>query len=69
MSDLLAQTQAVYQLTVLIGVCSLEVIQELAPAAHHAQQAAPRMVVFDVSLEVFSEVRDARRQQRNLDFR
>ena len=64
---LLAQPETVDQLTILVGVRSLQIIEQLAPAAHHAQQAAPRMMILDVRLEMLGEVRDARRQQRDLD--
>jgi hypothetical protein len=48
---------------------SLQVVQQLATTAHHAQQAATRMVILDVLLEVTGQVIDTGGQQRNLDFR
>src|SRR5688572_15699191 len=64
---LLAQPETIDQPTVFVDVRPLEVIEELAPAAHHPQQPAPRMMILDVRLEMLGKVRDARRQQRDLD--
>jgi hypothetical protein len=68
-TSLLAQAQTVDQLTVLVSIGTLEVIEELAPAAHHPQKTAPRMVILDMGLEVLGQVRDARGEQGDLDFR
>ena len=64
---LLAQAEAIDQLPVLVSVGPLQVVEELAPPAHHTQQTAPGMVILYVGLEVLREVRDTRRQQRDLD--
>ena len=37
---LMSQAEPFDQLFVLIGIVALEVVQQLAPMAHHAQQAA-----------------------------
>src|SRR5688572_20541901 len=64
---LLAQPETIDQPTVFVDVRALEIIEELAPAAHHPQQPAPRMVILDVRLEMLGKVRNARRQQRDLN--
>src|SRR5690554_3311220 len=47
----------------------LQVVEKLAALIDHAQQAAARGVITLVSGEMLAELADARRQQRNLDFR
>src|ERR1019366_9838981 len=45
---------------------SLEIVEQAAPLRDEGQETAPRMVVFDVRLEVLGQVRDALRQERDL---
>jgi hypothetical protein len=66
---LLAQPETIDQPTVFVEVRPLEVIEQLASAAHHPQQPASRMVILDVRLEMLGQIGDARRQQRDLDLR
>ena len=54
---------------ILVDVAALEVVEEAAALAYHAQESPARMVVLDVRLEVVGEAVDVRCQQRNLDFR
>src|SRR5690606_30796531 len=63
-----AQTEPADQCLVAFGVRALEVVEQLATAADHLKQAATRVVVFRVGLEVPREFDDARGEQRNLDF-
>src|SRR5215472_6742898 len=66
---LLAQTEALDQLVVAVGVLVAEILEQLATVPDHLQQSAARMVVFRVRLEMFGQVRDAVGQQRDLDLR
>eukprot|EP00456_Euglypha_rotunda_P042700 TRINITY_DN3333_c0_g1_i6.p2 TRINITY_DN3333_c0_g1~~TRINITY_DN3333_c0_g1_i6.p2 ORF type:complete len:103 (-),score=19.02 TRINITY_DN3333_c0_g1_i6:171-479(-) len=65
---LLAQAQLGDQRGVTVGVLGLQVIEQLATAAHHAQQAATAVVVLGVRLEVGGELVDAGGQQCDLHF-
>ncbi len=65
---LLAQTQLGDQCGVTVGVLGLEVVQQLATTAHHAQQATATVVVLGVRLEVGHQFVDAGREQGHLDF-
>ena len=66
---LLAQTEFCDQSGVTAGVFGLQVVQQLATAADHAQQAAATMVVFGVGLEVRGQLIDTASQQCHLNFR
>src|SRR5579862_2456113 len=44
----LAQTEAIDQGAIFFHVRTFQVIKQLAPLAHHAQQAAARVMVLDV---------------------
>src|SRR4029079_14666714 len=50
----------------LVG--TTDVIEQLATLGHELQQPAPRVVVLDVSLEMFSQVGDPFGQDRDLHF-
>src|SRR5262249_46208783 len=43
-----------------------QIIQNLAPLRYELQQPAPRMIVFDMCLEVFRQIIDPLRQEGNL---
>lgn len=60
---LLAQTQLGDQSGVTLSVLGLEVVQQLAATAHHAQQATATVVVFGVGFEVGHQFVDAGRQR------
>src|SRR5690606_38126865 len=64
---LLAQTEFFNQGAVRVRVAALEVVEQLATAADHAQQTTARMVVLGMRLEVAGELVDAGRQQSDLD--
>ena len=66
---LLAQAEFGNQCGVTLRILGLEVVQQLAPTAHHAQQAATTVVVLGVGLEVGGEFVDTGRQQCDLHFR
>ena len=66
---LLAKAETLNQRTIGVNVRRLEIVQQLAATAHHAQQATTGMVILDVLLEVAGQVIDARGQQGDLDFR
>ena len=52
---------------VAVDVALLQVIKQAAPLTHHFEQAAARVIVLDVGLEVLSQFVDALGQQRDLD--
>src|SRR5690606_8162754 len=64
-----AQTESFDQRLVARRARSLQVVEQLAAPADHLQQAAARMVVFRVRLEVVGQFDDPGGEQRNLDFR
>src|SRR5688572_27209037 len=66
---LLAQTELVDQRRVALGILVLQIVQQLAATAHHLEQAAPAVVVFQVRLEVRGQFVDACGEQRDLNFR
>ena len=63
-----ANTQPFDQLLVTPIVRAPKIIENLATLRHELEQAAPRMVVFDMCLEVARQVVDPLREQCNLDF-
>jgi len=66
--QLLAQTQLGDQRGVTVSVLGLQVVQQLATTAHHAQQATATMVVLGMRLEVGGQFVDAGGQQGHLHF-
>src|SRR4029077_20850940 len=54
-ASLLAQAEALDERAVGLDVAALEVIEEAAARAHHLEQAAARMEILDVRLEVVGE--------------
>ena len=65
---LLAQAKLGDQRNVAGSIFGLQVVQQLAAAAHHAQQTAATMVVFRMGFEVRHQLIDAPSQQANLYF-
>src|SRR4029077_16156142 len=63
-----ANTQPLNQLLVTPLVLTPKVVEHLPPLRHQLKQPAARVVVFHVRLEVFLQVVDPLRKQRNLDF-
>jgi hypothetical protein len=67
LAALLAQPQLLDQHAVTVGIARLQIVEQLAPPRHHSQQTAPRVMVFDIALEMIIEAIDARGQQRDLN--
>lgn len=65
---LLAQAEPVNERPVYIDFAAFEVIQQLAAPAHHAQQAAARVVILYVRFEMPGQFVDASRKQGYLNF-
>ena len=59
-------TKSLDQLLVPRIVGAPEIIQNLASLRHKLQQPAPRVIVFDMCLEVFRQIIDPIRQEGNL---
>src|SRR5690606_16147640 len=68
-ASLLAQTQALQQLAIAVTVRALQIIEQLAAAADETEQAAARVEILDVRLEVLGQFVDPCGQQRDLHFR
>ncbi len=68
-SILFADSQPLDNASIAANVFLLQVVQQSAPLANHLQQAATRMMVFAVGLEVLREVGNALAQNRNLHLR
>ena len=56
---LLAQSEPLDQRAVFVRVFALQIIEKLATLADHLQQAAARMKILDVGLEVLGQAVDA----------
>ena len=67
--ELLPEAETLDQLVVAVGILAPEVLEQPAPPPDHLEQAAARVVVLRVRLEVLGQVGDAGRQQRDLDLR
>src|SRR3989442_15009558 len=67
LARLMSETELVDELPVLREIGALQVLQEAAAAADHAQQAALPVVVLRVDPEVLGEAVDALGEQRHLD--
>src|SRR5436190_9678950 len=68
-SKLFAQAKLFDQRTIAVGIARLQIVEQLAAPRHHPQQAAPRVVVLRVILEMIGKTVDACRQERDLNFR
>src|SRR5688572_2157406 len=66
---LLADTEAADQLRIAIGVLALQVIEQTPALPDQLEQAAARVMILRVNLEVFREVVDAVAEKRDLHFR
>src|SRR5581483_3333557 len=67
--QLLPQSQTRYQLLIAPDILPAEIGEQAPPAADHLQQSTARVVVVDIGLQMLVEVIDARREDRNLNFR
>src|SRR6185437_755586 len=65
---LLADAQFANDFPVAISIVGFQVVQKTAAIAHHHQQATTRCVIFIMGLEVFSQLRNAFAQNRDLHF-
>jgi hypothetical protein len=66
---LFAQFQLFGDRLVTIHVLGVEIIQQPAPLADHHQQSPAGAVIFEVFLQMFGQVVDPLRQQRDLNVR
>src|SRR5882724_8769348 len=64
-----AQAKSLDQLLVTPGILALEIVEQAATLADHDQQAAPRVKVLIVGLQMVGQVLDALAQDRDLHFR
>ena len=64
-----AQTQLRDDAFVTLHVLGLHIVQQVTAQRHHLDHAAARMIVLGVGLEMFGEIGDALRQDRDLHFR
>jgi hypothetical protein len=67
--ELLAEAETLDQGAIAIGIFPLQVIEQFATLAHHAQEASTRVVILDMLFKMTGQVVDARREERDLDFR
>src|SRR5256885_1617186 len=63
-----AKAEPLDEPTIALRVARLQIVEQLPPARDHAQQAATRVVILGVGLEMIRETVDARSEQRNLHF-
>src|SRR3954463_14241081 len=66
---LLTDTERLDDGAVAVDVLGLEIVQEPTTLSDQHQQAATRMVILRVHLEVLGEIRDPFRKQSDLNFR
>ena len=64
-----AQAQPIHYLVIAFNVRTLQVIQQTPSLRDHFQQAAPRMIVLLVSLEMLSQLVNSLTQQCYLNLR
>src|SRR4051812_49688634 len=64
-----AQTQSGNDRLVALGVLGLDIVKQAAALGHHLDHSAAGMIVLYMGLEVFGEIGDALRQDRDLHFR
>ena len=65
----LTQTERFDQSAIGGRVTALEIVEQLAATAHHAQQTAARVMILHVGFEVSGQLVDTSGQQCDLDFR
>ena len=56
---LLTKTEPSNYLVVALDICPLQIIKQTATLRDHLEQAAPRVIVFLVNLEMFSKLVDS----------
>ena len=62
------QTELFDERAIGIRIAALEIIEEFAATADHAQQTSTRVVIFTVGLEVTGKLVDASSQEGYLNF-
>src|SRR5438093_7958826 len=66
---LLTNPEALDQLGVAVGILALQIVEQPPALADELQQAAPRVVILYVRLEVLGQIVDAFTEERDLHFR
>src|SRR3954467_12087029 len=66
---LLTDAEALDQVRVAVRVLALQVVEKSAALADQLQQAAARVMVLRVRLEMVGQIADALAEERNLHFR
>ena len=61
------KSETSHYLVVALNVCPLQIIEQTPALRDHLQQAAPRVVVFLVNLEMFSQLVDSLAEQSDLN--
>src|SRR5947209_8940634 len=64
--QLFPQVESVDQLLVAFGLGPAQIIEQAPALGHHFEQPAARRMVFSVALQVFGQLRDPPREQRDL---
>ena len=65
--SLFTKTEPSNYLVVALNVCSLQIIEQTPALRDHLQKAAPRVVIFLVNLEMFSQLVDSLAKQSDLN--
>ena len=65
---LLAKAELLEELVILRQVVTLQIVEQLAAAGGHLEEATAAMEILAVGAEVLGQVIDASGQQRDLDF-
>jgi len=63
---LTTQAETIDDLVIALNIYALEVVQKTPALRDHLEQAAPRMVIFLVRLEMLGQLVNALAEQRNL---
>ena len=66
---LLANPEAADQFRIAVGVLALEIVEQTPALADQLEQAAARVMILRVNLEMLGEIVDAIAEQRDLHFR
>ena len=67
--ELLPEAETLDQLVVATGILFPEILEQPTPAPDHLEQAAAGVVILGVRLKVLGQVRDPRREKRDLNLR
>ena len=61
-----SEAQTIHDLVVALNIRSLQVIEQTASLRDHFQQAAPRMIIFLVRLEMLGQFVNSLAEKRHL---